>query len=325
MRISRSAWNAYIKKLSQIQIKAADLMQSYINQHGTAASNALIAYAYSLSTHYGSAAATLACEMYDATAAAQGASVPGAEPADEYTYPETAKIINGTMKKSEILISPAVSVMVKQAAADTTLKNAIRDGAEWAWVPSGGTCAYCLMLASRGWQRASRDTLNGNHAEHIHNNCDCNFCVRFDKKSNVDGYDSGKYKKIYDYADGSNTQEKINSLRKMLTGENALTVDQLDYIIDLETHPDVEFNIKPVELYNKLKSLRFNVKALNRSKSLKGVPFEDGGGFRINYGGDGYLQYHPAKGSHHGGEYYRLSRGKIGNRRFRTNGVEINE
>ena len=121
MKISRSAWNAYINKLSQIQSKAADLMQSYINQHGTADSNALIAYAYSLTSHYGSAAATLACEMYDATAAVQGATVPDAEPAEGYSYAETAVVINGAKKQSNMVISPAVARMVKQAAADTTL------------------------------------------------------------------------------------------------------------------------------------------------------------------------------------------------------------
>ena len=47
-----------------------------------------------------------------------------------------------------------VSRLVKRAGADTTLKNAQRDGAEFAWVPHGDSCAFCLTLASRGWQRA---------------------------------------------------------------------------------------------------------------------------------------------------------------------------
>lgn len=103
-----------------------------------------------------------------------------------------------------------------------------------------------------------------------------------------------------------------------------MTVDQLDYIIDIEIHPEVTLNVKPAVLYEKLKSLGFNIKALGRkSKLFANVPFEDGGGFRINYGGDGYLQYHPAKGSHHGEAYYKLARGKIGTRRFYTNGVEF--
>ena len=53
------------------------------------------------------------------------------------------------------------------------LKNAVRDGAEWAWVPHGDTCPFCITLASNGWQKASRKVLKGGHAEHIHANCDC--------------------------------------------------------------------------------------------------------------------------------------------------------
>lgn len=32
----------------------------------------------------------------------------------------------------------------------------------------------------------------------------------------------------------------------------------------------------------------------------------------MNWGGDRILQYHPAKGSHHGGAYYKLSSGETG-------------
>ncbi|MBR4692904.1 MAG: hypothetical protein IKP17_09110 [Oscillospiraceae bacterium] len=38
-------------------------------------------------------------------------------------------------------------------------------------MPSGDTCAFCITLASRGWQKAGREAIKGGHAEHIHNNC----------------------------------------------------------------------------------------------------------------------------------------------------------
>ena len=57
----------------------------------------------------------------------------------------------------------AVGRLVKQAGADTTPQNALRVGAEFAWVPSGDTCAFCITLASRGWQRASRKAVKGGH------------------------------------------------------------------------------------------------------------------------------------------------------------------
>lgn len=106
--------------------------------------------------------------------------------------------------------------MTKQVGADTTLKNALRDGAQFAWIPSGDTCAFCITLASRGWQNVSKKTLRNGHAEHIHAHCDCQYAVRFDKNSNVEGYDPDKYLDMYYSAEGKNPKEKINSLRRTL-------------------------------------------------------------------------------------------------------------
>ncbi len=64
------------------------------------------------------------------------------------------------------------------------------------------------------------------------------------------------------------------------------------------------------------------VKALARG-SLKGVTFESGGGFKVNFGGDGVFQYHPEKKSHHGGAYYKISTGKGGTKRYDLEGNEI--
>ena len=104
--------------------------------------------------------------------------------------------------------------MVKQASADTMLYNAKRDGAQWAWIPSADTCAFCITLASRGWQPASKMQLKGGHAEHIHSNCDCNFCIRFSGDTNVQGYDPNEYFEEYQNADGSTPEAKINAMRR---------------------------------------------------------------------------------------------------------------
>ena len=103
-----------------------------------------------------------------------------------------------------------VSRLVKRAGADTTLKNAQRDGAEFAWVPHGDSCAFCLTLASRGWQRASQAAIKGGHAEHIHANCDCEYAVRFDGRTSVAGYDPEAYLAQYNAAGGD-----INRMRRV--------------------------------------------------------------------------------------------------------------
>nr|DAJ71495.1 MAG TPA: minor capsid protein 2 [Caudoviricetes sp.] len=215
MQITEKAWTEYITKMSQISQKAAGLMQTWVQKNGFENDKALLDYAYALSQHYGQAIGALACQMYEATAAAQGVIVPPAEIADLPEYGEVAKAINGTKKQSELKVPSTLARLVKQVGADTTLKNAQRDGAQFAWVPHGDTCAFCLTLASRGWQYMSKKALKNGHAEHIHAHCDCEYAVRFDRKSTVAGYDPEKYLEEYNNAGGD-----VNAMRRMRYGQN---------------------------------------------------------------------------------------------------------
>lgn len=78
----------------------------------------------------------------------------------------------------------------------------------------------------------------------------------------------------------------------------------------------------PKEMKDALEKAGFETRPLGHG-SLKGVPFEEGGGYRINFGGNGYFQYHPAKGSHHNGAYWKVSTSKGGVKRYDTRGEEI--
>lgn len=209
MQITEKAWLEYITKMSQISQKAADLMQSWVQKNGLENDKALLDYAYALSQHYGQAIGALSCQMYEATAAAQGVIVPTAEVADLPDYGEVAKAVKGTKKQSPNNIPGTLARLVKQVGADTTLKNAERDGAQFAWVPHGDTCAFCISLASRGWQYKSKKAMRNGHAEHIHAHCDCEYAVRFDGKSTVAGYDPDKYLEEYYDANGD-----INEMRR---------------------------------------------------------------------------------------------------------------
>ena len=215
MQITEKAWVEYITKMSQISQKAADLMQSWIQKNGLENDKALLDYAYALSQHYGQAIGALSCQMYEATAAAQGVIVPTAEVADLPDYGEVAKAVKGTKKQSPNNIPGTLARLVKQVGADTTLKNAERDGAQFAWVPHGDTCAFCITLASRGWQYMSKKAMRNGHAEHIHAHCDCEYAVRFDGKSTVAGYDPDKYLEEYYDANGD-----INEMRRKRYAQN---------------------------------------------------------------------------------------------------------
>ena len=221
--ISKDNWRKYIDKLAAIDDQAADLMQKWIDENGLEDGEATIQYAYALATKYGEASATLACEMYDYMAEIMDADVPEAMPAETATLKEVAKSTTWGKYHSPSQIPSAVGRHVRQAGADTMMQNAKRDKAQWAWVPQGDTCAFCITLASRGWQNASRTVLKGNHAEHIHQNCDCTFAIAFkekDKRQYDYIYDPEKYKEMYYGADGFTSDGKINALRRDIYQQN---------------------------------------------------------------------------------------------------------
>lgn len=216
MQISQRAWNNYIKKLSAVCSEAGNKMKAFVAKYGLSNQDALLRYAMRLVQQYGEGSAALACEMYDEIAALSGADVPPAEPAEVASQHEVAEGVMGSLKQSPSgqLIDSVVNRLVKQAGADTTLKNAKRDRCEFAWVPSGDTCAFCFMLASAGWRKAGPKTIHGDHAEHIHAHCDCQYCIRFDSNTNVAGYDPDAMRDKWDSLDGSTSSEKMNALRR---------------------------------------------------------------------------------------------------------------
>ena len=219
MMINPSAWAKFVSTLTKLDATATQQMAQFIDKTGWDfgdGTQPLIDFAFGISTKYGEAAAALACEMYDAIATASGVSVELAIPAATATYGDVAKTVNGTAKSgNKNTMASAVGRLVKRAGADTTMQNAIRDGAQIGWVCHGDTCAFCIALASRGWQRAAKWQLDHDgHAVHIHSNCDCTYCVRFNSDSGISGYNPDKYKKIYYGASDGNSRDKINAIRR---------------------------------------------------------------------------------------------------------------
>ena len=229
--LSLGEWTRYRDILSRLSEKAADEFRDAVWREsgyfggvglGKIPRDDLIRYAYGLVSKYGAGSAEAACQYYDAIAAMSGVNVPPAVPADLPDYNTVSKAVNGTIKQSqnEAMISSTVGRLVKQVGQDTTLQNALRDGAEAAWIPNGDTCAFCLTLAANGWQRVSKKTMKNGHAEHIHANCDCAYGVRFSDDFEVEGYDPWEYAEMYYYADGRKPKDKINAMRRELYEQN---------------------------------------------------------------------------------------------------------
>ena len=191
--------------------------------------------------------------------------MPAAEPAATASYVEVARMVSATKDQNPANLPNGVSRLVKRAGADTTLKNVIRDGAEWAWVPHGDTCPFCITLASNGWQKASKKLLKGGHAEHIHAKCDCEFAVRFRSDTTVAGYDPDKYYRQYREAGGdinkmrridyAANRERINAQKRAAyAASKAYTNQAASAILDasnkIGVNPDVNFVCKlDKELY----------------------------------------------------------------------------
>ena len=239
MRITQKAWDNYVKLLRKFSDRATNEMKAYLVTQNALYNKGnitlyqyrenLIRYAYALATKYGEGAGAAACEMYDAVSALENANVPPALPARTATYGEVAKAVLGTLKTAnDEIVSSAVGRQVKMVGVDTMMQNALRDGAEWAWIPRGDTCAFCLTLASRGWQKASKNAIKNGHAEHIHANCDCTYAVRFSDNVDVEGYDPELYRKMYYGApleDGQtpNAKNRVNAMRRQFYKENGTT------------------------------------------------------------------------------------------------------
>lgn len=225
MNISEKQWINFKDRLASISQKAADLMAEFVEKNGGYENipvQDIIEYANALTIKYGEAAGAWAATMYDAIAELSNANVEPAEIAETADYHDVAKAVQGAAKISQnpVVIGAAVGRLVKMAGQDTMVYNAIRDRAMVAWISFGDTCAYCLMLAAGGWKPASKDQLKDGHTKHIHGNCDCSYCVRFDKKTSIGGYNPNKYKKMYQNADGNTPNEKMNALRREFYADN---------------------------------------------------------------------------------------------------------
>ena len=167
MQISEQSWQGYINALRKVNDKASAEILNWLKNHGIPqnreAMNGLIDFAYAVSTTYGEAAAELAAEMYEATAALSGVIIEPAVPAATPEIGEVAKTVVGTAKlNNEEILSAAIGRLVKQTGVDTTMQNALRDGAEWV----RRTCPFVLKSVTRlpavfsNWRQVSKFTIH---------------------------------------------------------------------------------------------------------------------------------------------------------------------
>lgn len=101
---------------------------------------------------------------------------------------------NGDIERFRREALDRVDAEMRRAANECVAYNAGKDPAKprYARVPSGDSCPFCLMLASRGFTYASKAA-----AEHSHPHCDCRAVPSFGS-AEVRGYDPDGMRQRYD-------------------------------------------------------------------------------------------------------------------------------
>ena len=111
-----------------------------------------------------------------------------------------------------------------------------------------------------------------------------------------------------------------DNMRLMLSKGEGNTLKNFNGLDDILNDPSKLKGVKPEELYKHLKDNGYDPTPLNKSRNYSGVPFEEGGGFKVNWGGDRILQYHPGSSYHGDVPYYKISSGSTGTQRFDMDG-----
>lgn len=119
------------------------------------------------------------------------------------------------------LLSGAVQRYVAYAGRATVARNIARDPGKprFARVPSGAkTCAFCLMLASRGFVYHSRETAGD--MSHYHDDCDCQIAPEWAQGDvHIDGYDPdalyAQYREARAIAGSDNQADILTALRSL--------------------------------------------------------------------------------------------------------------
>ena len=237
-RVSKKAWEGYTKRLEAQRKAAYDDAYSWVMRHSTGDLTRMRRMMLETSLHHGRSTSALAATWFDQMARAEGADVAKAVAVNDPSNVRARrmaiasnkalpKLAVGNKEGFAMAIASAVAADVKRQATNTIMLNAQRANAEFAWIPGGDeTCAYCTAIAAAGWRPARKATALGEHADHIHDNCMCEFAIRFDESTKYSSYDESKYKDEYDGAEGSTSREKINSMRRDQYAENAEAIKE---------------------------------------------------------------------------------------------------
>ena len=117
------------------------------------------------------------------------------------------------------VINGAVQRYVQYSGRETVARNVAGDKSRprFARVPQGAiTCAFCSLVASRGFVYHSKKSAG--ETNHYHDDCDCQIVPSWDKSPHIEGYDPeelyGQYRSAREQFGGVTAKEVTQSMRR---------------------------------------------------------------------------------------------------------------
>ena len=179
----------------------------------------------------GDIAATYAADLYDYIAMQEGRR--GLESATLEEGASESQLRNDAAhavhmwaqgEDMETWITDRVESHIRRAANNTMERNAIRDGRKYARVPtSDHPCAFCIMLASRGFVYGSRQRAGEGNQYHTHCSCkiiasDSGDVEGYNQQEYIDAYVEGRNRAYDEYgkATTNGSPTVLNAMRKTL-------------------------------------------------------------------------------------------------------------
>lgn len=170
--------------------------------------DALLEFFPELIAAYGDAAALLAADFYDelrdvppssARYRAVLAAPPAAEQAEGAARWAVGPLFADEPKPAQALaaLAGATQRLVLQSGRETVFRSASTDPVPtgFARVPAGATCAFCTMLASRGFVYATAAAAGESNS--WHDDCNCTILPGRSIDDLPEGYDLSRYERAY--------------------------------------------------------------------------------------------------------------------------------
>lgn len=174
---------------------------------------------------YGDVAATVAAEWYESVHpdAFLARAAPGVDPGKVQGSVRYAAggLFGEDPAQTLSILSGAMQRFILYSGRETVARNVQRDPSRprFARVPSGAkTCAFCNLMASRGFVYYTRETAGLN--DEYHDDCDCQIVPEWDRdNAAIEGYDPDtmfdQYQQARDAAGSGDPKKILSAMREL--------------------------------------------------------------------------------------------------------------